>query len=205
MEKYLLNNGNRLVITQDEDPSDPREWDNVWNICVREHRHYKFPNELDYDFDSAAEDAEKLYEQYYIFELDCYIHSWVSFSLAWRWMQCKFDTSKDCWFIAIPKEINSYDQRAWAMSTNQDKWTKQIYTEKEAMDVAEDEIKIYNQYLNWEVYAYSIEEPVIWSATNKEWVVLQKTSWEHIDWCWGYYNRKDILEEHKLLDPKEIN
>ena len=64
MEKYLLNNGNRLVITQDEDPSDPREWDNVWNICVREHRHYKFPNELDYDFDSAAEDAEKFWPLY---------------------------------------------------------------------------------------------------------------------------------------------
>lgn len=44
-------------------------------MCIREHRHYIFPNELDYDFDSAAEDADKLYDQYYIFELDCYIHS----------------------------------------------------------------------------------------------------------------------------------
>ena len=205
MEKYLLNNGNRLVITQDEDPSDPREWDNVWNICVREHRHYKFPNELDYDFDSAAEDAEKLYEQYYIFELDCYIHSWVSFSLAWRWMQCKFDTSKDCWFIAIPKEINSYDNRPWSTSSAPGKWEKIIYTEDEAMKIAELEIKTYNQYINWDVYEYIIQEPVHRAATNKEWLNLEKTTWEYVDGCSDYYDIQYILEEHKLLDPKEID
>ena len=200
MEKYLLNNGNRLVITHDEDPSDPRERSNIWKMRVQEHRHYTFPKEMDYDLDDDK-DRAILEKHYHVFMLDCFIHSTVHFSLSWAGMQCRFDTANNIWYIAVPKEMNSYDQRAWAMSTNQDKWTKRIYTEKEAMDVAEDELKIYNQYTNWEVYIWIIEQPVVWTSEHG----ARKTTWEIVESCWGYYNRKDILEEHKLLDPKEIN
>ncbi len=74
-KSYILNNGNRLDICHDEDMQSPREWDNVGKLCIREHRRYNFPNELDYDFDSAGEDAEILYNTYYIFDLDMYEHT----------------------------------------------------------------------------------------------------------------------------------
>lgn len=200
MGKYLLNNGNRLVITQDEDPSDPRERSNIWKMRVQEHRYYTFPREMDYDLDDDNDKAI-LEKHYHVFMLDCYIHSTVHFSLRWAGMQCRFDTATDIWYIAVPKEMNSYDHRAWAMSTNQDKWEKIIHTAKQAMEIAEDELKIYNQYINWEVYACIIEQPVVWTSEHG----ARKTTWEYVDGCWGYYDIQDILEEHKLLDPKEID
>jgi hypothetical protein len=52
-------------------------------------------------------------------------------------MQCRFDTAKNCGFIAIPKENTSNDQ------------TSKV----DARIFAEQEIKLYNQYVNGEVYA----------------------------------------------------
>jgi hypothetical protein len=75
IETIQLNNGNRLTILIDEDAENPRDWDNIGKLCLRKHRRYSLPNELDYEWDSASEDAEKLYDEYYIFDIDCYEHS----------------------------------------------------------------------------------------------------------------------------------
>lgn len=197
IQKYQLNNWNQLHIHIDDSPSYPREWGQT-KMCIREHRHYLFPNELDYDFDSAAEDAEKLYEQYYIFELDCYIHSWVSFSLAWR-----FDTSNNCGFIAVPKEINWYDWQLWSESKNKEHANAKhiIYTEEEARETAQSEIKQYNQWGNWEVYWYTIMKNTTWTSADGR----VKDKLEVEDSCRWFYDIQDIITKHAALDPKEIN
>lgn len=180
IQTYQLNNWNRISVYYDECAESPREWDNTGKLCIRQHRRYCFPNELDYDRDSAEEDSKKLYDEYHIFEIDCYEHSWISFSLSWWWMQCQFDTSKNCWFIAIPKNI--YPDHAIAR------------------EIALEELKLYNAYMNWEVYRYTIDKPDTY--TNKEW--KEKIEWEFVDWCWGYYSIQDILDEYKSLSPIAI-
>lgn len=194
IKKYSLNDGRRLVIwyEYDYDSESPREWDNTWKLCIREHRKYNFPNELDYDWDDMDDwgmdwvQMSGLMKEYYIFRLDCYEHSRISFSLAWKGMQCKFDTSNNCGFIAIPKKDDSNPS------------IENSY--EEAKKIAEWEIKCYNQYLNWEVYRYDIEKPVKW--TSEDW--YEKIEREFIDWCSGYYDIQDILDEYKSLNPNEI-
>lgn len=135
IKRFDLDAEHYCVVWYDEYVDSPRNWWDSTKFCIRPHRRYNFPNELNYDWDSAAEDAGKLYEEYYIFELDCYIHSGITFSLSGCGIQCRFDTSKNCGFIAVPKTIE------WA-----------VYSEEEAKRLASSALETYNQWLNWEVY-----------------------------------------------------
>lgn len=210
IEQYKMKNGNRLRIVYDLDPQDPREWDNTGFLCIRKHRNYKFPNELDFDFDNyddvhfAIKSGEKLddYDKenyaifetlehnHYIFWLDSYEHSWISFSLAWGGMQCKRDTSNNCWFIAVPKRDKL---------PNEDIWTTR--TEEEAKNIALNEIDTRNKYLNGEMYGYQIMKPV--KRTNEE--GREKIEWEFEESCYWYYDIKEIIWEFEDQDLEEID
>ena len=186
-KSYILNNGNRLDICHDEDMQSPREWDNVGKLCIREHRRYSFPNELDYDFDSAAEDAEILYNNYYIFDLDMYEHTGYSFSFSWQGMQCRFDTSSWIWFLAIPKGF--------------DKLTGcNVENEAQAKEIATQELDVWNKYCNGEGYGFIEYKPVVWTSESGE----RCTEYESTNnSCRWYYEVEDILSEFSKYEPKE--
>ena len=74
-KKIVLDDTHYINIYYDEYASDPTDWGSDVRFCIREHRRYTFPNQLEYDWDSAEEDAKKLYEDYWIFNLDFYEHS----------------------------------------------------------------------------------------------------------------------------------
>lgn len=185
----MLSDGRRLTIGYEEDSESPRERDNTGKLCLREHRRYKFPNELDFDFCSDPEDTdektirETLEHRYHIFWLDCYEHSWILFSLSWQCMQCRFDTSNNVWFIAIPKKDDSNPS------------IENSY--EEAKKIAEAEIKTYNQYLNWEVYRRITEKPVKRTSEDGQ----EKIEREYEDGCGWYYDESCILDEFKVLYP----
>lgn len=191
IEQYILSDWNRLIIQYDDDVDSPREWDNIWKLCIKTHKKFNFPNELKRDFDLAIdeegfdEQQQKL-DNYYFFALDCYEHSWIIFSLSWEGTQCQFDTAKDCGFIAIPKISEEVGE----------------ITQAQALSYAEWEIKQFNAYLNWESYRYTIESPVVWKAQDN--TERYKTEYDIVDWCWGYYDVKDILNEFEKLSPKMI-
>ncbi len=187
IDKYMLSDGRRLVISYDMDTESPREWDNIWKLCIRKHRRYNFPNELGFDFDEDYEDykdTDVLEEKYHIFWLDCYEHSWIAFSLAGTGMQCQFDTAEKCGFIAIPKN--------------------ECENIEDAKQIAGNEIKIYNQYLNWEVYAWHTEKKVVWTTVREDKTIDEKEEREYEDGCCSYYDVDDILNEFKSLEPKLI-
>jgi hypothetical protein len=81
IRSYMLSNGNKLLIYPDENPEDPRNWDNIGKLCIMEHRNYNFPNELIFDFytDCDGENVEdrikELEKTHYLFWLDMYEHS----------------------------------------------------------------------------------------------------------------------------------
>lgn len=191
--KYMLNNWKRLVISFDECSESPRNFDEDSFLCMRKHRNYDFPNELEYDFNDLDDgwmdwvEMSKILKENYVFWIDCYEHSWIVFSLSWEWMQCKFDTSKYCGFMAVKKELYK--------------------TEEEAKKRAKEQLSIYNKRISWEVYEYLIEKSVEWKTDDWR----TKIEWEpdyysddSIYSCWWYYDIKYILEEFKDLEPKEI-
>lgn len=150
--KYLLNNGKKLVVSYDEYCDSPREWEPIGKFCIRKHRNYTFPNELSRDF-TSEEDPKEYLKNYYIFPLDCYEHSGIMFSLLGEGMQCKFDTAKNCWFIAVPKKYDWYSNKERETS---DKKNLVELTEEEATSIARDELEVYNQWINWECYSVEI-------------------------------------------------
>jgi hypothetical protein len=143
IQKYQLKDNRQLVIRYDEDGESPRERDNIGKLCIREHRRYTFPNELDFEWTIAGTNAIKLYEDYFVFEIDCYEHSGIAFSLAGRGQQCQFDTAKNCGFIAIPKI--------------------ECDKEEDAQQIAKRELEIYNSYMNGEVYRFTTLTPKRWT------------------------------------------
>jgi len=186
IQKIQLDNYTYVNISYDEFSDSPRDWDNIWKLCIRKHRRYTFPNELDYCFE--CEDSDEIYSDddnwnivtvaqheeemliwYRIYDLDSYEHSWIVFSLAWTWMQYNFETSRWCWFIAIPN----------------------IYESSEAREIAQSEISIYNSYLNWEVYGFKLYKTFPSIEDNGH---IYSTDDELIDSCSGFYDTKDIAE-----------
>lgn len=131
---------------------------------------------------------KELQEKYYIFNLDCYEHSLICFHLSRKSSNgyYDFDNSKNVWIIAVSKEIAK--------------------TEEEALKIAENELKNYNSYLNWEVFQYSILERKLYYS--KDWERTLE-NYEYLD-CVGYYLDydeckddlvkavEDYLEEKKI-------
>ena len=173
---------------------DPRFDGNIWKFCIRKHRDYIFPNELNFDFDAYDEDEINTPENYYIFPLDCYIHSWVAFSLHWEGMQCRWDTSHNCWFIAVPKKYNRYDLKEIS-ETKWKEWTDHYdpieLSLAEAEKIARQELDTYNQYLRWEIYEYEVLEKVLWTSETGE----VKYEYETIDSVWWYFDIDSCKED----------
>lgn len=197
IQRIQLSDDKYVDINYDEFWDDPREWGQSTKMCIRKHRNYTFPNELDYNFDCAdddtiygtredwteftvAENEEDKLKWYHVFSLDCYEHWQISFSLSWTWMQCRWDTSKDCWFIAVP--ISQYP----------DSW--------DARSIAKQDIKIYNQYLNGEVYWFQYCQT--FPSHEIDWRTYQ-TEDDIIDSCYWFYDTKDIAE-HLPSEYKDI-
>ena len=169
---------------------DPRtEQDNIGKICIRKHRDYRFPNELDFDFDAYDEDEIKIPENYYIFRLDCYEHGWIVFSFTGQWMQCRRDTSRWCGFIAVPKlkeiSVTPFKKELW------EKYEEVELTESQAREIAEQELKEFNQYNNWEIYGYTVYQKVFWKSERWE----EKYEYEVIDSAWWYFDVDSCKED----------
>lgn len=120
----------------------PRMWESDTKLCIRGHRRYNFPNELDFDFKAYfnwdESEIEKITKNYHVFWIDMYDHSAIKFSLSWTWMQCMFDTIRDIWFIAIPRKLSK------------DK-------EERAIEIAKWQLEEYSNYCNWRVYEWIVD------------------------------------------------
>lgn len=193
--KIQLDDNHYVEVIYDEHNNSPRNWDNISKLCIREHRRYNFPNELNINFEDLNSDDEysdtetigqhenKKLEGYHVFNLDCYEHSSIHFSLSGTGMQCQFDTARKCWIIAVPKHIE-WDNGPWYIGSKD-------YTEDEAREMAKADIEIYNQYLNGEIYGFSLYQTFA-SVTIED--RDYKADDEYIDWCWWFYDKKDISE-----------
>ena len=163
---------NRLVIQHDQFANSPRECDDVTKLSIRKHRRYDFPNEQALSFDSEdgelATELANLESTHYIFPLDFYEHSGISFSLSGKGMQCQFDTSNNVWYVTVPKSY-TYDY------SNTEKRTIE-YTEQQANDIAKSTLDEYNAYINGEVYGYT----------------LYDEQWQVQDQCSGFYSLTEI-------------
>ena len=157
-----------LNVYFDEDAESPREWSNISHmVCF--HGRYNLGDNHDYksgDFSSWDDLEERLIEDegaYIIRPLSLYDHSGITIFIGEpndRW------DSGRVGFVYVTKETIEHEYGSI---------TPEI--EKLVEEVIESEVKLYDQYLQGDVYGYTIED----------------ADGEEIDSCWGFYAISDIL------------
>lgn len=120
---------------------NPRLWENGTNLCIVKHRKHDFPNELNFNFNAYfnwdKSEIKEIEKDYHVFWIDIYDNGdIIKYSLSWTWIQCKVDTHKDVWFIAISKEI----------------WKEKFEARKEAKR----QLERYTNYCNWQTYEWIV-------------------------------------------------
>ncbi len=202
MEQEIDYKGYRIKIVQDEGFDSPNDWLNDERFLVFEHKNFNIkregfePQDI-YDYINGAN--YPIYKDYYIFQIEAYIHSGVSLRLFNGIKQCQWDSSITG-FVLIKKEDT---------------------TEEQAKEYAERLIETWNQYLSGEVYGYVVEEANVYYQISKQdltevinkphgYINLEEFyvraeedhDWGYVDSCYGFYG--DPEESGCIDEAKSI-
>jgi len=148
---YKLKNGNFLRVEQEEQPQDPREWDNLGKmICF--HNRYDLGDTTQLkkdDFDSWDDLKTVLtsdYEAVIVLPIILYDHSGISVSTTREYpFNCRWDSGQVGWIYTTNEAIKEvYDVT---------EVTPELL--KEVTDSLVDEVKTYSQYLEGDIYCFT--------------------------------------------------
>ena len=212
MEQTIDYKGYKIRILIDDDPESPNEWGDDSTFLVYDHRQFMVkrdgfePRDIWGYFNGEDASMGFLYEDYYIFPVEAYIHSGVKLSLYEADLTCRFDSSVTG-FVLVKSKVESMAGI-------------KFITESMAKKRAESLLEIWNQYLSGEIYGFIIEKPnVIYSITKKKFdrLVFENDLanlesefdvdhiWEEIDSCWGFYGDPEesgCIDEAKFIIDK---
>ena len=209
MEQTINYKGCRIRVVQDELSESPNEWGNTEIFLVYDHRQFMVKrdefNPEDIHAYISGEDYSigYLYEDYYIFPVEAYIHSGIILSLYETNPTCRFDSSVTG-FVLVKTKIESMAGI-------------EFITESMAKERAEALLETWNQYLSGEVYGYIVEKPnIIYSISKDKFdrLVFENDlatlesefeiehDWKVVDSCWGYYGDPEdsgLIDEAKSV------
>lgn len=180
--KVIEKDGLRFSIYPEEDPINPRvDFDNI-SVMAFFHNRYRLGDKVDFssrDFDSW-EEMEKYIKKHnknvVILPVYMYDHSGITISTSPfgdRWDSGRIG------FVYVTKEM--IEKYCGSVSR---------YWKKQAKEIIESEISVYDSYLRGDVYGYKLER-------------LVDGEYEEKDSCWGFfgdYDKSGIMDEM----PKEM-
>ena len=172
--------GYTIRIEQDNDPEDPRQWDNL-GVMYCKHRNYnlgdkQLGDEFNEYMDAGEIEAElKKQGAVIMAPLFLYEHSGItikigSFTGLMDPAYVYFDSGQVGWIVAFADDIKK--------EYNVKRISKQL--KAKVMKLLEAEVKTYDQYLTGDIYGYIVEK-----------------DGDHQDSCWGFYGYEEALKEGK--------
>lgn len=205
-------NGYVISIFQDEDPENPRDWDNLGTIVGWSRRHYigdeqpkctpaEFLQGLARNADDSIEEIED--------RVDPINAHWCGQDSRWKdmannYLKKRYEQALDDNYVLLP--VHMYEHGGVALSTSgfSCPWDSgqvgYIYASKEkvvkeygewtadsvakATKFLEGEIETYSQFINGEVYGYVIENGDDSDAVDE-------------GSCWGFYGTDYCIQEAK--------
>jgi hypothetical protein len=181
MIKQVTVGNKRLEIYQDEDPENPRDWDNLGKlICF--HRRYSLGDKHDYkntDYAGWDELEEQLRKDGAIIVLPLFLYDhsglWIkvgSFQGMLAQGHAEFDSGK----IGFACIFHADLVREYGRNTPQNRAT--------AEKVLRGEVDTYAQFVSGEVYGQVCKEQHEW-VDKKTGEIM--TTWETEDSCGGFY------------------
>ena len=146
--------------------------DELVKIDIMKHRRYDFKHDFDlkheylnetldeddYYFEERREEQQKrtkIQKEYYVFWLDFFEHSAISFSLVKERQNIgyyEFDRTRNVGYIAVKKTD----------------WIDY----KRAVEIAKERLEEYNNYINWRIYCYNIID---------DWINIDSCTWYYRD------------------------
>lgn len=184
---YLLKNGQRLEIYQDEDPNDPRERDNCATFYFK-HNSYKLAKEIEIDDsdcenrDDELQEIKKEAEICAVLPVSLYDHGGITIRTGRA-------SGRDCGTIG-----RAFVTKKQAEANGWD--------EAQALQCIEDEVKTYAQYLEGDVYGYQVKENI--TRTRQDTGETKEAREDTGDGCRGFYGLDSILDEFKDQEPQKI-
>lgn len=185
--------GKTLKIFRDEDPQDPREFDNFGSFVLN-HKRYTLPNDLKInfkEFDSWEEIQNYLKERFkpvLIKKVLGYDHSGLSISLDSKYPFNDVWDSGTLGFMIVTEEefLKEFKENT-----------------PENIKLAErrliNEFETYKEYLEGEVYGFKLTEKVKFKQ-KRIYEDGTETKWEDMteenetDSCWGYFGDEGIKQ-----------
>ena len=154
---------------------------NKFNILERESYYALTDKEIDKIYKWI--DKNIIYLPLYLYD-----HSWITINTTW--FSCRWD-SWQVWYIYVHR-----DNILKEFNTNKlyKKFKDKTYSR------LRHEVKVFDKYLQWDFYYFSIEERDIkiidWKTFYWE--------WETVDSCWWLWEVTDILEYSDIFTKEEI-
>ncbi len=170
-----------INIYYDDEPENPREWDNLGNMMCW-HKKYNLGDKNNFNSDSfnnwneIQKHIKNELKGYIILPLRLYDHSGISISTCTSYPYNDRWDSGQVGFIYITKEkiLKEYSNKIVSKKIRE-KVTQYLI----------DEVKIYDQYLRGEIYSYTTED----NAKNV------------INSCCGFYDQFELIScAHESID-----
>jgi hypothetical protein len=170
-------NGWTVEIHYDTDPGSPREWTHGCEL-VLSHRNYNLPNDAGVDFDAfggwgdVAEHLKSAEGALMVLPVHGYDHGGLVLRAGSRAGQFGDPWDSGVAGLAYVTPQNWKDTQGTT-------WTGGEADQEQARKLIESDVDTYTQYLNGEVYGYTITD----------------SDGEEVDSCWGYYGLDYVTSE----------
>lgn len=193
MTTVYKNDHYRLTIDTDNDPENPREWDE-YTTMVCAHNRYNlgdenatFANHRDWDLylketilDGVEED-DVIWLPLYLYDHSGITMSTTPFSSRW-------DSGQVGWIYAHKD----------ALMDIPDVYEDNHFNDDKAYEVLKNVVKTYDQYLTGQVYGYTLEKSEACQCCHH-------VAYDDVDGCWGIYadSEDDAINVIKDMLPTD--
>jgi hypothetical protein len=162
----------RIDIISDDDPEDPRGWDNLGTmVCF--HRRYNLGDKHNFDEPSEARDFLKDKKaRHIVLPLYLYDHSGITMNTTG--FSCPWDSGQVGWIYITREKV----RKEYGCKRVTKKMVEKI------KGYLRNEVETYDQYLTGDVYGFRI--------TDEE-------TEEEMDSCWGFFGEKYCMEEAESI------
>lgn len=157
-----------IEIFNDDDPEDPRSWDNLGTmVCF--HRRYRLGDKHDFDHpDEAREFLKNKKARHIVLPLYLYDHSGITMNTSG--FSCPWDSGQVGWiYVTREKVRQEYGCK---------RVSKKMVERMEGY--LRNEVETYDQYLTGDVYGFRITD----TETDEE-----------VDSCWGIFGDDECMKE----------
>ena len=204
MTTVYENDHYRLTIDTDNDPQNPREWDDSTTmVCA--HNRYSLGDKTAPDIAQYGNWDEYLkrvildgVEEDDVIWLPLYLYDHSGITMSTTPFSSQWDSGQVGWIYAYKTALKDFQGVYEDNHFNADK----------AYEVLKNEVKTYDQYLTGQVYGYVLEKRESCPCCNH-------VAYDDVDSCWGIYDDleddatnviKDMLPEDAdgLIDPSNL-